>query len=232
MSNFLKHDSGEGRVEAAFCFVDLSGYTALTEAHGDDKAADLAVCFAELVKGSLGPGGRLIKMAGDGALVREPNAKEALHFIGRLFEKADEERNFPLMRAGLHHGEAVEREGEIFGATINLTARIAAEAAGGQVLATKGLTQAAQELGLAVTSLGPFHLHNVRDPVELFAIDLAESAFNTAIDPVCRMKIEKKAATRHLRVKQTDYWFCSPQCAADFTQNPGAYIRMRKKERQ
>ncbi len=68
-------------VEATFCFVDLAGFSALTEAHGDDAAADLAVRFTGLVTETLAENGRLVKTIGDAVLVVSPSPAPGVQFI-------------------------------------------------------------------------------------------------------------------------------------------------------
>jgi len=63
-------------VEATFCFVDVAGFSALTEAHGDTAAADLLERFTALANGALGDEGRLVKTIGDAVLVTTVSSTE------------------------------------------------------------------------------------------------------------------------------------------------------------
>src|SRR5512143_2779665 len=56
-------------IEATFCFVDIAGYTALTDTHGERAAADLVDEFAELVRASILPSGQLQSLIGDCAFI-------------------------------------------------------------------------------------------------------------------------------------------------------------------
>jgi adenylate cyclase len=152
-------------MEATFCFVDMAGFTALTEAHGDDEAARLALRLGELVEHALGGNGRVMKTIGDAVMAVAPTPDAAVAFAQRLWKACASEADFPVLRAGLHHGEAVERRADVFGAAVNLAARITARASGGQVLATLVVADAARFRDLPVTSLGPMLLRNVRQPV-------------------------------------------------------------------
>jgi len=210
-------------VEATFCFVDLAGFSALTEAHGDTAAADLAQRFCALVEEALGEDGRLLKSIGDAVLVAAPSPGEAVSFLEHLLDRAAVEPGFPVLRAGLHHGEAVERGGDVFGAAVNLAARVTSQAAGGQVLATGLVADAARAHGIDVTDLGEVALRNVRDPVRLFLLGIGGSDHPEAIDPVCRMRVRRDRAGGRLRFEGAAYYFCSLECAGKFALAPASY---------
>jgi class 3 adenylate cyclase/YHS domain-containing protein len=211
-------------MEATFCFVDMAGFAALTEAHGDDAAARLALRLSEMVQHALAADGRLVKSIGDAALVTTPSAARGVGFVQRLWGLSAREPDFPVLRAGLHHGEAVERSGDVFGAAVNLAARVAAEARGGQVLATTLVADTARAGGLAVTPLGRITLRNIREPVDLFALGLTLGG-REVIDPVCRMRVAPDNAAGRLRVDGADYWFCSLECVRSFAADPAAFRR-------
>ena len=207
-----------------FAMVDLAGFTALTESHGDDLAADLATTFADLAAQHLGPGDRLVKTLGDAVLLAALEPAAGLHLVRRLLDSCYAIPDFPIARAGIHHGPAVERGGDLFGAAVNLTARVAAQAAGGQTLATGGVAHAATELGMETVALGRFEMRNVGEPVDLWEIALGPSRSGTAIDPVCRMQVEQTRTSDHLRHDGSDYWFCSLACAGQFAADPERFV--------
>jgi adenylate cyclase len=207
-------------VEATFCFIDLEGFTALTEAQGDEDAADVATRFAELTRSVLASGDRLIKTIGDAVLVTSPNADAGIALVEQLFTEAAQEPGFPALRAGLHHGGAVTRDDDVFGAAVNLAARVAAEANAGEVLGTESIAIAARDRGIPVAELGPVALKNVRGTVPLFSLALVVGATETPTDPVCHIRVDRRGAAGHLHYRGTDYWFCSLACAAAFASNP------------
>lgn len=210
-------------MHATFCFVDIAGFSALTEAHGDDAGADMALRLSALVAELLERDGLVVDEVGDAVFFTAQEPRAAVGFVRRLWSRADEEALFPALRAGLHHGEAVRRGERFFGTAVNVAARVAAEARGGQVLATAAVAAAARIEGIGVTSLGQFSLRNIRDSVELFALSLGGETKSETLDPVCRMRVSPERAAGHLQVDGRDYWFCSLHCAGLFAADPKAY---------
>ncbi len=212
------------RIEATFGFVDLAGFTALTETHGDDDAADMATRFADLTRDALGAADRLVKTIGDAVLVASPKPSDALDFVERLFTSAASDRTLPSLRAGFHHGPAVELDGDVFGAAVNLAARVAAEAYAGEVLATAAIAEVASERGIPVVELGRVPLKNVRVATALSSIALMVGAIDSATDPVCQAVVDRRASAGQLNHEGKSYWFCSLTCAAAFASNPQWHV--------
>jgi class 3 adenylate cyclase len=202
-----------------FLFVDLAGFTALTETHGDETGAALAERFAAAVGDALAGEARLVSTIGDAAFVVAPGPDAALAVLGRLRGRLEVEADFPAVRAGLHHGEAVERGGQLYGTAVNVAARVAAEARAGQVLATEGVAAAARRRGIAVRALGRVALKNVRDLVALFSLDLGMASERERIDPVCRMRVAAGHAAARLTLDDVEHWFCSRECLALFVRD-------------
>jgi adenylate cyclase len=212
-------------MEATFCFVDIAGFTALTETHGAETAADVVERFTGLAEQASRDDGEVVDRTGDALFVASPTPGQALAFLSRLFAVVSDEPDFPVLRAGLHHGEAVARAGSYYGAAVNLAARVAAQAGGGQVLGTAEIAAAARTLGLDVATLGAVALRNVRDPVEIFAIELAtDTGVDAAIDPVCRMHVDRQRAPARVRFAGKERFFCSVECAKQFLERPEAYV--------
>lgn len=207
-----------------FAFVDLAGFTALTEAHGDEESADLIARFVELTRAALGSQDQLVKSIGDAVMVASPTPSEALGFIRRLYEGLASEPNFPIPRAGLHSGTAAEREGDYFGAAVNLAARVAGQAHCGQVLVTDEIVTAARQDGLVVHQQGTFNLRNIPGEVSLHEVEILNLDIGGAVDPVCRMRVDPERAAGRLRYGDLDYWFCSLRCASAFTNAPDQYV--------
>jgi len=136
--------SHEGGDEFTFSFVDLAGFTALTDAHGDHDAADLIEHFETLTRAALTPVDRLVKTIGDAVMLVSPTPTTGLHLVRRLAEACLSQPLFPAPRAGLHHGPAVERRNDFIGAAVNLSARVAAQATEATAVVTSAVAPAAR----------------------------------------------------------------------------------------
>ena len=209
---------------ATFGFVDIAGFTALTEAHGDEDAVALATRFTELARAALGPNDRLIKTIGDAVLVTSPDPKAALGMIDRLLGRTAREPSFPSLRAGLHHGPALACDDDVFGASVNLAARVAGEAYAGEGLVTKAIADAARDEGIPVVEIGAVGLKNVRGAGPLSSLGFMVGATESAVDPVCQSIVDRRACAGQLLHQNTTYWFCSLACAAAFASNPQWHV--------
>jgi adenylate cyclase len=173
-----------------FLFVDMVGFTALTELHGDDTAADLAIRFAERVAAmAVDHGAQLVKTLGDAVMLRAERSSDAVRLglgIQTAFESAG---GFPPVRAGMHTGSAVERAGDWFGAAVNLAARVASTARSGELLMTESSVAAAGALdGVTLESLGAQVFRNVSAPVGVYSARAAARVSH------------EEPATEHLRL--------------------------------
>jgi adenylate cyclase len=150
-----------------FLFTDLVGYTALTEANGDDRAAELALDFYARVRGLLPHHAAAeVKTIGDGMMLRASDAGSAIRLGLRIVADLEESPGFPPVRVGIHSGPAVERDGDWYGATVNVAARLCAAAGGGQVLVSEATTEAAGRLPKVELEERELHwLKNVTSPV-------------------------------------------------------------------
>lgn len=200
---------------AAVGFLDLAGYTTLTVVHGDESAADVAERFCAVVRSALADGDELIKSIGDGALVLSATATGLAALTHRVCAALDAEPAFPIVRVGLHVGAVVRRGVDVFGASVNTAARVAALASGGQVLATEQFVD-----GLAgaypAHSLGPVELRGVPDPVVLHDLELCPTPHERLVDPVCGMAVLPSARAGQLYDNGALVVFCSKDCMRQY----------------
>lgn len=217
-------------VERSFLFADLSGFTAMTESHGDDDAAATAMRFAEMAGDVLAHETRIVKTIGDAVMITAPSPGAAVQTAVALARRVVSEPLFPLVRMGMHHGPCVERGADFFGATVNLAARVAGHARAGQILATTTVAADVQGLaGIHVREAGLGHFKNVSAPILLFEITLVDSArASDVIDPVCRMRVEPAAAIARIVHDGQPYFFCSEACAKTFLEAPDKHVASKR----
>ena len=150
-----------------FLFTDLVGFTALTAARGDDGAADVALEFIRRVRRLLAPHrAQEVKTIGDGLMLRCEDPALAIKLGLRIVRELEDDSNLPPVRVGMHTGPAVCREGDWYGTTVNVSARLCAAAGGGEMLVSEATSVAAGRI--RKVDLGERRLHwlkNVTDPV-------------------------------------------------------------------
>ena len=216
----------DGAIEATFCFIDIAGYTALTDTHGEVAAADLVDDFRELIRESIEPSGHLQSLVGDCAFIVFPDPPTAIQGLAALYKLIADRENFPVVRAGLHHGSALVRANCHFGTTVNLAARVAAQATGGRILCTQRVADELETVGvphIEVGHHGLVSLRNLPQPVDLYEIVLSSFVRDYAIDPVCKMQVDTRRAAGDLHFNKRTYWFCSLLCVERFAKEPSAY---------
>jgi adenylate cyclase len=150
-----------------FLFSDLVGFTALTAAEGDDRAAEVALALHEQVQ-RMAPAHRAeaVKTIGDGVMVRCDDPGLAVELGLRIVEDLEALPGFPPVRVGVHTGTAVHRGGDWYGGAVNVAARLCTAAAGGEVLVSEATCDAAGRR--PKVALAPQRLHwlkNVTEPV-------------------------------------------------------------------
>lgn len=208
-------------------FADLAGFTALTEAHGDQEAADLAGQFFAVIEGLLEThDARMVKTIGDAAMLCCLDAGGAIELGLRVIDEFGARPEFPSVRVGIHTGPAVERDGDFFGAAVNLAARISGDAAAGEVLLSQDTLDAAggELSGVELESEGERRYRNVAEPVKVYrALRAGAMEEGLPIDPVCRMAVDPHREGGRLSHAGTVYHFCSLGCARAFANAPESY---------
>ena len=214
-------------VAATFLFADIAGFTALTEAHGDEEAAALVADFCAAVKAVLPTfGATHVKSIGDALMLRVPEPADAVRLGLHIVRELMRGHGAPAVRVGLHHGPYVERDGDFFGAAVNLAARVSGQAVGGEVVLTGHTAALAPDIdGVLYEPRGRQLLRNVREPVELFAaVRMShEPKERLPVDPVCRMAVDPAHAAGRLMYDGTAYFFCTLGCAKAFAEQPHAF---------
>jgi len=156
----------------AIGFLDLTGYTSLTEEQGDAAAAELAQELTKVVqRTSFRHGGKPVKWLGDGVMLyfTEPGpgvlaALEMVESVGRS--------DLPPAHVGLAAGPVLFQDGDYFGRTVNVASRIAEYARPGEVVVSQSVLDTAPLPGVAYTEIGPVELKGVAEPTRLWTARL------------------------------------------------------------
>jgi adenylate cyclase len=152
----------------AICFVDLTGFTQLTEEQGDEVAARLAASLATLVEEiSRLHGGRVVRWLGDGGMFLFADPKAAVLAALEMVDRAPAEA-LPPTHIGVHVGPVIFQDGDVYGMTVNVAARLAAQAEAGHVLITEETLPHVQTPGVRFERVGPASLKGVGEPVTLY----------------------------------------------------------------
>jgi adenylate cyclase len=159
-----------GRMRVAIAFADLAGYTQLTEELGEEAAVDVVERFVEAVETTLPEDARVVKTIGDEVMIVGSDAAGLTDWAAG-FQMLMTER--PRPRIGMHYGETLYRDGDYFGREVNLAARVAARAAGGEVLVTRPVVETAGP-NLEFQPIGEVRLKGFKEPTELFLTHVVE----------------------------------------------------------
>jgi adenylate cyclase len=146
----------------------------MTEDSGDEAAADHARSLVDLVRrASMEHAGQLVKMLGDGAMLHFVDASAAVRCGLELVERVSG-AGLPPARVGVNAGPLIQRDGDYFGRTVNIAARVADYARPNEVLATAEAVRGVSS-GIEFAQIGEVSLKGVADPVELYTVRRASN---------------------------------------------------------
>jgi len=156
-------------------FSDVEGSTSLTERLGDAKAREVLRTYERSVRDALrAHGGSEVKTTGDGFMASFTSATRALECaIGmqRAFAAHNESAEEPIrVRIGLNAGEPIAEEEDLFGTAVNVAARIAAQAEGGEILVANVVRELAAGKGFLFADRGEVVLRGFEEPVRLYEV--------------------------------------------------------------
>lgn len=155
-----------------FLFADLVGFTALAEAEGDDRALDAVLALQRRVHGLLREhSAEQVKAIGDGLMLRCADPGGAVRLGLRVVSELADESSVPPVRVGIHTGPALPREGDWYGRTVNVAARLCSVAPGGEVMVSESTRSAAGEIPGVDWGERELHwLRNVAEPVGTYLV--------------------------------------------------------------
>lgn len=153
--------------EHTFLFADLVGFTALTDAEGDERAAAVGAALQRRVRAvAADHRAEVVKGMGDAAMVRCGDPAAAVRLAVRLVEEVDADPALPPIRIGVHSGSAISHDGDWYGRAVNVAARLCSVAAGGEVLVSESTLSSASELPMVAIGERRLHwLKNVTEPI-------------------------------------------------------------------
>jgi class 3 adenylate cyclase len=161
-------------------FTDVEGSTALTDRLGDARARDLLREHERITREALkAHGGSEVKTMGDGFMASFSSATKALECaiaIQSAFAQRNESAEEPIkVRIGLNAGEPIAEDdpsgrGDLFGASVNRAARIAAMAQGGEILVANVVRELAEGKEFLFNDRGDTELRGFEDPVRVYEV--------------------------------------------------------------
>jgi len=157
-------------------FTDIEGHTQMMTRLGDAKGREVLREHERLTRDAIkGSGGSEVKTMGDGFMASFGSAQRALEcaaHIQRAFESADSRLSAEglRVRVGVNAGEPIEEENDLFGASVIAAARIAARAAGGEILVSNVVRELLAGKGFEFAGRGEEVLRGFDDPVRLFEL--------------------------------------------------------------
>jgi adenylate cyclase len=163
-----------GEVEVAIGFIDLTGYTALTEAEGDRQAMAYARRLERLVNKAVRERStRIVKRLGDGLMLAGPSARDLVDTLLQVVRELEARDDMPPGRAGASFGVTMARAGDYFGRTVNVAARVLDEAGAYEVLATDQVVGLIGGGPYAISAPRDTELEGIREPVRVWRVEPA-----------------------------------------------------------
>jgi class 3 adenylate cyclase len=151
----------------AIAFLDLTGYTRLAEERGDEAAAEVASDLATVVRDTATThGGRPVKWLGDGVMFHFDDPAGAILSGIELVENTERATSMPA-RIGINAGAVIVQEGDYFGRTVNVAARIADFARPHEVLVSDEAKRTAGVIDVTFEPVGDVPLKGVSKAVRL-----------------------------------------------------------------
>lgn len=158
------------RQNVTVLFADIVGYTSMMGANETEALSKLNFFKEKLEYRTSGTSGKIIQYYGDAALVTFDTPIEALVCAKHLQKDARGSFSVPL-RLGLHTGEVVFKDNNVFGDTVNIASRLESMGVEGSILFSEKIKNAVEGFqGFQFTYLGSFSLKNVSQPLKVFAL--------------------------------------------------------------
>ena len=182
----------QNRQLAAIMFTDIVGYTAMM-GNDEQKAFELLRKNREIQKPIIEEfGGRWIKELGDGVLASFPLVSSAVYAAIKIQEACYNSKAFEL-RIGIHQGEVVFENDDIFGDAVNIASRLQALAPPSGIFVSQTVQRdLANKNNIRSEFVRTENLKNVKEPVQVYKI------FSAANEPTEAKSKRLNLSTRTL----------------------------------
>jgi class 3 adenylate cyclase len=212
------------RVHRSFAFVDVSGFTALTELEGDERAVDVLTAFRSLLRDICARRGvRIAKWLGDGVMLVCVDTRPLLETILELHYVVGEVGAVETVsiRSGITCGDVILMEGDDYiGHCVNVAARLCDLASAGEALAAPAVKSFLPSWG-EIVSETHVTLRGVEKPVPASSIRMAGSGADGSRDPICGLPLTHDTAEEIAHdVRGSMVLFCSPGCVDTWRRRP------------
>jgi len=189
----------QSRRLTAIMFADIAGYTAMMQ-RDEKKGLEKVRRFSEVMEAQASANhGEILEFRGDGCLTVFNSAVEAMHPAKAIQEALKEEPKVPL-RIGIHIGDIVFTDGNIYGDGVNLASRVESMGVPGSILVTERVIHDVKSHPeFQMTSLGKFQFKNVDKPMEVFA--LANEGFVVPRKQDMKGKLANKGVKKNLKLQ-------------------------------
>jgi len=157
-----------GAADVTIVFCDLKDFTAYADLQGDAAAVGAIERFVEVVTRERGVQVRLMKSLGDGVMLVYGDTHEAVAATARIVAVIRDEAG-PGVHASIHRGVAIAREGDYFGAAVNLAARLLAAAGRDEIVASEAVARATGDY-FSWESAGDLLIRGFTEPVKAFRL--------------------------------------------------------------
>jgi adenylate cyclase len=201
LKSLLMNSGSESRKLAAIMFTDMVGYSALSQTN-EALALELLAENQRMLRTQFPLfNGREVKSTGDGFLVEFPSALQAMECAVEI-QRAIVARNSTQpaarhfqVRIGIHVGDVVHREADMFGDGVNIAARIEPLATGGGIcLSDTVYAQVRNKMDVQLTKLDPTKLKHIEVPMDIYRVRLPwESGQRVATSRSCGQSPERSA---------------------------------------
>jgi class 3 adenylate cyclase/YHS domain-containing protein len=214
-------------VRRTFAFVDLAGFTALTETEGDERAVSLIAVFRSRLREICSRRAvRIAKWLGDGAMLVSVESKPLLAAALELKFAAESAPEPINIKCGITVGDVILLEGDDYiGHAVNVASRLCDMADGHEILA---LSELVPELPAWASAESTFEvtLRGLEQPLSVVRLCLSEPVYGAIPDPVCHIPLTDETAYERRRdANGATLLFCSDSCLETWVERPVTDVR-------